>query len=282
MDRPHLRVRVGRARGRVERRVLDVVAHAVHEVLAHRLDVHERAAVVEPELAVLARSSTRYWKSMNWCGRADVELDVLEDRRHVGVAEVRARAACGASRSGSPPSTPRSRRRACPGWVCFASTSGMPTRSCRCPCSRYSRPSRRERAPREVGEREVRDRTARSSRRSSGASCGGVLGELAQRHRAARRRIGPCPSRWIEMSWPGTSARSAPTVHCSRGRLANGSKRYQRIAFSCVILFTSSSGTPNCAATCRELLGCASATTSRSAGSPAPSTCCRCRCRRAA
>ena len=53
VDRPDLRVRVGRARGRVERRVLDVVAHAVHELLAHRLDVHQRTAVVEPELAVL-------------------------------------------------------------------------------------------------------------------------------------------------------------------------------------------------------------------------------------
>ena len=47
----------------------------------------------------------------------------------------------------------------------------------------------------------------------------------------------------IATSWPATSARSAPTVHCSRDRCANGSKRYQRIAFSCVILFTSASGT---------------------------------------
>ena len=40
-------------------------------------------------------------------------------------------------------------------------------------------------------------------------------------------------------------ARSAPTVHSSRGRTANGSKRKWRIALRCVILSTSSSGTPS-------------------------------------
>ena len=87
VDRPHLRVRVGGARGRVEGRVFDVVAHAVHELFAHRLDVHQRAAVVEPELAVL-RVVDLVPEVHELMRRADVELDVLEDRRHVGVAEV--------------------------------------------------------------------------------------------------------------------------------------------------------------------------------------------------
>ena len=87
VDRPHLRVRVGRAGGRVEGGVLDVVAHPVHELLAHRLDVHQRAAVVEPELAVL-RVVDLVPEVHELMRRADVELDVLEDRRDVAVAEV--------------------------------------------------------------------------------------------------------------------------------------------------------------------------------------------------
>ena len=42
---------IGDDRGGVERRVLDLVAHPDHLLLAHRLDVHQRAAVRQPELA---------------------------------------------------------------------------------------------------------------------------------------------------------------------------------------------------------------------------------------
>src|SRR5680860_1528178 len=57
------------------------------ELLTHRFDVHERAAVREPELAVrvvmyLVPEVHELW------GRADVELHALEDRRDVVVAGV--------------------------------------------------------------------------------------------------------------------------------------------------------------------------------------------------
>ena len=81
-----MRVRIGGAGGRVERRVLDVVAHALHELFAHRLDIHERAAVVEPELTVLGVVDL-VPEVHELMRRADVELDVLEDRRDVAVAE---------------------------------------------------------------------------------------------------------------------------------------------------------------------------------------------------
>src|SRR5262249_21305899 len=47
----------------------------------------------------------------------------------------------------------------------------------------------------------------------------------------------------IVTSCPATSARKAPTVACSRARCANGSNRYQRIAFSWVSLAISASVT---------------------------------------
>ncbi len=52
VDGPDLALAVGGQRGGVERGVLDVVAHAADVVLAHRLDVDQRTAVVEVELAV--------------------------------------------------------------------------------------------------------------------------------------------------------------------------------------------------------------------------------------
>jgi hypothetical protein len=52
VNRPDLCVGVSGHRRRVEGGVFDVVAHAAHVVLAHRLDVEQRPAVVEVELAV--------------------------------------------------------------------------------------------------------------------------------------------------------------------------------------------------------------------------------------
>lgn len=37
------------------------------------------------------------------------------------------------------------------------------------------------------------------------------------------------PRETIEMSWPATSRRNAPVVHCSRGRRANGSNENTRM-----------------------------------------------------
>ena len=65
-------------RGGVERRVLDVVAHAPDVVLAHRLDVEQRAAVVQVELAVPA--VVHGVAEVHELRRgADVELQALED-----------------------------------------------------------------------------------------------------------------------------------------------------------------------------------------------------------
>ena len=78
MDRPYPGVAVGGDRGRVERRVLDVVAHRDHELGTHRLDVHQRAAVVEPELAVIVIDDPI--AEIHELGRGpDVELQSLED-----------------------------------------------------------------------------------------------------------------------------------------------------------------------------------------------------------
>src|SRR5262249_34676314 len=108
-------------------------------------------------------------------------------------------------------------------------------------------PERRERLAGEVGERD-----ARIERPGVTVSQGGhavafsassprlITGVSAKRPLSIAR---------ISVSWPGTSARNAPTVHRSRARCAYGSKRYQRMAFSCVILAISVSVTPNCAAT---------------------------------
>ena len=79
-------LRVRGQRGRVERRVLDRVAHAAHPLVAHRLDVHQRAAVVEPELAVLVVDHL-HPEVHELRRRADVDLDVLEDHLGGGAAE---------------------------------------------------------------------------------------------------------------------------------------------------------------------------------------------------
>ena len=63
---------------------LDVVAHALHVVRAHRLDVHQGSAVVELEFAVV-------WvvdgvaEVHELRGSADVELEPLEDRDDVAL-----------------------------------------------------------------------------------------------------------------------------------------------------------------------------------------------------
>src|ERR1700735_1646411 len=51
------------------------------------------------------------------------------------------------------------------------------------------------------------------------------------------------PCAFMDTSCPSAALRSAPTVACSREMWVNGSKEYQRIAFSWVILLISSSGT---------------------------------------
>ncbi len=108
VDRSDERVRVRGERGGVERRVLDGVAHAVHPLVAHRLDVHERAAVVEPELAVLVVvDPDAEVHVLGW--RPDVDLDVLQDRGHRRLAERQQLLRCARSRSAMPPSTRRSR-----------------------------------------------------------------------------------------------------------------------------------------------------------------------------
>ena len=60
--------------------------------------------------------------------------------------------------------------------------------------------------------------------------------EPANLLREARRQRNlpdePVPRALMLTSWPALSARSAPTVHLFLGRLANGSKEYQRMAFS--------------------------------------------------
>ena len=55
--------------------------------LAHRLDVEQRAAVREPELAVVGvvDAAAEVHEVM---GRADVELEVLHDRGYVGGPEL--------------------------------------------------------------------------------------------------------------------------------------------------------------------------------------------------
>ena len=54
VDGTHLRARIGCDRGRVEGRVLDGVAHAEDVIGTHRLDIEQRPAVVEMELAMPA------------------------------------------------------------------------------------------------------------------------------------------------------------------------------------------------------------------------------------
>ena len=73
---------VRRVRGRVERRVLDRVAHPDHALVAVRLDVDQRAAVLEPELAV-QRIVHLVVHVHVLVHEADVELQRLHDRGHV-------------------------------------------------------------------------------------------------------------------------------------------------------------------------------------------------------
>ena len=100
---PHLRVRVGGHGGGVEGGVLDVVAHAAHVVLAHRLDVEQRAAVVEVELAVgLVVHGVAEVHELG--GSADLELHPLEDRGDAGALEAEgALHAAGVDRAGRRP-----------------------------------------------------------------------------------------------------------------------------------------------------------------------------------
>ena len=72
---------VGGDRGGVEGGVFDVVAHRGHVVVAHRLHVHQRAAVVEDELPViLVEDRVPEVHELRWC--ADVELQAFEHVRH--------------------------------------------------------------------------------------------------------------------------------------------------------------------------------------------------------
>ena len=85
---PDLCARVRRDRRRIEGRVLDRVAHPVHVVLTHGFDVEQRATVREPELPVV-RIFHPAPKVHEVVRRTDVQLNVLQDRRHVGVAETK-------------------------------------------------------------------------------------------------------------------------------------------------------------------------------------------------
>ena len=73
----HAQLRIRRPPGRVERGVLDVVAHRDDRLLAHRLDVHQRPAVVQVERAVVVVLHGH--AEVHELGRcADVELHALE------------------------------------------------------------------------------------------------------------------------------------------------------------------------------------------------------------
>ncbi len=78
VDRTDLRVRIGGQCRGVECGVLDVVAHRGHVLVAQRFDVHQRATVVEPELAVL-RIVDPEAEVHELRRRPDVELQALED-----------------------------------------------------------------------------------------------------------------------------------------------------------------------------------------------------------
>ena len=134
---PDLRPAVGGHRGGVEGRVLDVVAHAADVVLAHRLDVEQRAAVVEVELAVPAvvHGVAEVHELRR---RADVELQALEDRDDVVALVASAPSASAWCRSGWHPSTPRSRSAASPrGRKCLMHQA-IPERSISWPISSSS------------------------------------------------------------------------------------------------------------------------------------------------
>ena len=132
VDRPHARAGIRRDGGRVEGRVLDLVAHPDHDLLAHRLDVHQRAAVGQPELAVSARRATRKRKSRNWCGAPTSSCMPLKIVADVVAREAeRALHALRVDRARAHPLLDRDRR-ASPRAPCRMSTCGMPARSWRC------------------------------------------------------------------------------------------------------------------------------------------------------
>ncbi len=79
MDRPDAGAWIRGKGGAVERRVLDVVAHADDARLAVRLDVHEGAAVVQPERTVLLVGEL-VADAHVLVHEADVELEPLHDR----------------------------------------------------------------------------------------------------------------------------------------------------------------------------------------------------------
>ena len=86
VHRPHPGARVGGDRGRVEGRVLDVVAHDSDHRFAHRDRVGERTAGPQPELAAIRRVEL-VPDVHELVGEADVELQSLEDRLDVGALE---------------------------------------------------------------------------------------------------------------------------------------------------------------------------------------------------
>jgi hypothetical protein len=103
VDRTHLRARVGRNRRRVEGRVFDGVAHAEDIIVTHRLDVEQRAAVVEMELAMPAIVN-RVAEVHELRRRPDVELQALENRWDVDTFIVqRPLHASGVDRAGAGP-----------------------------------------------------------------------------------------------------------------------------------------------------------------------------------
>ncbi len=136
VDRAYPGVAVGGGGRGVERGVLDVVAHRDHVVGAHRLDVHQRAAVVEPELAVVV---VDHWiAEVHELGRRpDVELQPLED----GLDRVPLEPECPLH----PPGVERARAHPLvDGDVAHPSRPnapirwGIPARSMTCPARRYS------------------------------------------------------------------------------------------------------------------------------------------------
>lgn len=78
VHRPDPRPGVGGDGRGVEGGVFDLVTHGEHVVLTHRFHVHQGAAVIEPELAVVVIVHAE--PEVHELGRrADVELQALED-----------------------------------------------------------------------------------------------------------------------------------------------------------------------------------------------------------